>query len=307
MILFSVLDYTTRDDLSGPLELFILKAYGSRAKLKYPERWWWLYGQAGSFSVVALDDDVLVGHVGAMTVRLAMSNHTVNACWSIDNFVLPAYRGRGIGTALQQKAESMANVTLSTWVSDSNVSIKDRLGNYVLDTLLILVREEVSTDRVDCLIDSPQPTVIAESARSLNEYGLFVEREVNYCQWRFVEQPFANYVQLSTDFGISLVRFCGPMRNSTGMIGDVLPRTKDLKESALLVNISAEWILSNGSNTARFGTTDRDLIAVLLNSETGWRVHSEYPILSSDTGQLKRRTAYSFFSLSDSDLDQFPW
>lgn len=308
MINYQVLTGVAGMNVVAALERFCSEAYGDRAQFKYPARWSWVYARRGALYAVAWDDSTIVGFVGAMTVQAVLTGNVVSAAWSVDNFVLPAYRSQGIGTTLQQKAEAAIPITFSTWLSAENLHIKERLGNVKVCDLTILVTTKLPAPDHPYSVAEPRPDVLASVAeQSVSRYDLHVERSAEYCRWRFLDQPLSGYVQLSMDCGTSLLRACGPKRSGVGMIGDVFPVQADPYEAARLIRSSTNWLLSHGCSTVRFGTADPELLELLLISDSNWEVHGQYVILASDPHQQLAGCQLPFFSLSDSDVDQFPW
>ena len=308
MIDYQLLSCSQKSDSVQALDSFFREAYGERSSFKYPSRWSWLYGRQGSLAALALDESRIIGFVGAMAMKVMFSGKSVPAAWSVDNFVLPDYRSRGIGTALQRNAESSIPVTLSTWLSAGNAEIKKRLGNLMIGDLTILSLGTAQKRSSNCEVSEPNPVLIASMAKlAMARYDLCVDRNVEYCRWRFQEQPLAAYVQLSFDCGISLVRKCGPQRDKVGMIGDVFSAAGDLTEAVELVECSAGWLLAEGCERVRFGTSDPDLIRLLEQSDARWKTRGRHAVMVSEPGSYLARCSLPFFSLSDSDLDQYPW
>lgn len=117
------------------LPAFYRRAYGERAHFKYPERWQWAFvdnpfKDEGSPSVyVAVDGRRVVGHVAAIEVPLWINGRHSSLGWSVDSYVLPEYRGCGLGSRLQviNRADHPFFASLAMTSTNKHIKIK-KLG-----------------------------------------------------------------------------------------------------------------------------------------------------------------------------------
>jgi hypothetical protein len=288
---------------------FLNAAYGTRGEFKHPERWGWVYQRAGSTLALARSEQMIVGQVGGMGARLRHGAEIIDVAWSVDNMILPEFRGQGIGTALQELSERNTRPTLSTWLSEANCHVKRKIGNRDLCELTVVAASQDGFQHVEkgTLSGIDLSLLLELSATHLaSRSDLYIERSAPYLSWRFVEQPFAHYAQLTTRFGVAMMRKCGPMRPGVGMIGDVFSEHAVGRETAIIVNSAAANLFQQGCTHVRYGSTSKDVVECLLSSP-GWAVHRIYPILINCPKGQQVSGCHPYFTLSDADLDQFPW
>ena len=77
---------------------------------------------------IALDGGRVVGQTGAMVEPIKFGDVKDKVAWSVDTYVLPEYRGRGVGRQLQQANQSHHRLFMSLAMSQGNRRIKTRLG-----------------------------------------------------------------------------------------------------------------------------------------------------------------------------------
>ena len=104
---------------------------------RYPERWEWLnlYNPFipqgyGIPAWIALAQGKIIGHTGAMLVRLKIGSNSHLAAWSVDTMVLPEMRGSGVGKRLQAANQEANRIFMSLVMSAANRAIKKKLGGY---------------------------------------------------------------------------------------------------------------------------------------------------------------------------------
>lgn len=120
----------------GPaVERFYYEAYGDRARYKYPERWRWAYEEnplrdrEEALPVyIAVAEDRVVGHTACHHVNCWMVGRRVPAVWAVDTIVLPAYRGRGVGGALNAANQSDRGLFMTLWAARASKRLKVRQG-----------------------------------------------------------------------------------------------------------------------------------------------------------------------------------
>ncbi len=119
---------------------FIQVAYPDRWQYKIPERWQWEYVdnpflEGGELPVfIAVDEQGnVVGQTCTLVEPLKLGERICRVGWSVDTFLLPEYRGQGIGYQLQ-KANNEANpIFMSLDMSQTNRRIKAGLGSVPID------------------------------------------------------------------------------------------------------------------------------------------------------------------------------
>jgi GNAT superfamily N-acetyltransferase len=126
---------------------FIRQAYAGRWQYKIPERWQWAYLEnpylePGELPLwIAVDGQgAVVGQTGALVEPLVVAGQAFRAGWSIDTFLLPEHRGRGLGRALQQANDEANPIFISLSMSEANRRIKTSLGSTALQPVLTFVK-----------------------------------------------------------------------------------------------------------------------------------------------------------------------
>ena len=299
--------------LEHPLEMnarrqlaaFIDEAYAGRSEHKFPDRFDWLYGLTGGRHFIARHDGRIVGHVGAVPfIALASETGVCRGHWSVDTIVLPRMRGQGLGLALQRAAASATPLFLSVWMSPGNMAIKRRLGAVEIGTFTTLQRP-VLARAFGTASNGSHPIdpamIAAAAARFLPTCAFRIARSLEYCIWRFKDQPNAGYFQVSASDGLALARLCGPKRKGVLMVGDVLCEGGATAEVATRVACS---VARPDIDTVVFGTAEPEVVSDL--ESRGWSIHSRMPVLA--LGTASTNFCYPLhLSMSDQDMDQFPW
>jgi hypothetical protein len=276
--------------------------FGTDMAFKYPTYWNWLYGYRGR-SLVLQNGDELIGHVGCIPFVATYNGQSVRGTWSVDTLVLPDHRRRGYGRRLQAAAQASSPMFASLWTSEANSRIKLSIGQDIVATLPVLLRRRCQehSHSGDRQLSSPMPHQIEAAAdRYLRGWDFSVERSAAYCAWRFCEQPNAAYRQVTSDYGLVMIRRCGPRRPTVGMIGDAFPVDTSAPTLAGLVETACAQLFSEGCEEVIFGCADP--VATDLLSKESWdvvrRLHFHVP-----QGSVSGRV---FLSLSDQDIDQYP-
>ncbi len=113
-------------------------AYRGRSQYKFPARWEWAF-EHNPFCLpnappvwIALDGARVVGQSAALVEPLVVDGREVRVGWGIDFFVLPEYRGQGLGTQLQAANNAGNEVFMSLSMAAAAGRIKERLGMQAL-------------------------------------------------------------------------------------------------------------------------------------------------------------------------------
>lgn len=294
------LEPSDAEKLSGFIK-DIERQYRVNLGFKYPEYWNWLYRDARS--LVLEEEGRIVGHVGRVPFLARQDGQPKQGNWSVDTFVLSRYRGNGHGRQLQAAAQERSPIFASVWMSPANSHIKRSIGQEVAATLEVLCRPRGEQRPVPAYqVGSPVPVEIAEAAaRRLPDWNFYIERSPEYCAWRFLDQPRAGYRQINCGRGVALARRCGPQRGRAGMIGDAFPADASHEAMEELLESACDHLFSEGCESVRFGSTDPATVEFLL--KRGWS-HVESMPLHVSKGSVSGSV---FLSLSDHDIDQYPW
>jgi GNAT superfamily N-acetyltransferase len=126
---------------------FIRHAYAGRWQYKIPERWDWIYVNnpyldEGMLPLwIAVDEHgIVVGQTGALVEPLMVEAKEYRVGWSVDTYLLPEFRGQGLGRELQQANDAANPIFMSLSMSNANRHIKKSLGATPLDPVSIYVK-----------------------------------------------------------------------------------------------------------------------------------------------------------------------
>lgn len=119
---------------------FLRRAYPDRWQYKFPERWEWAYlhnpyllPEDGLPVWIAVDPQgQVIGQTCALLEPLQVGNRSYRVGWSVDTFLMSAYRGKGIGFALQKANDAAHSIFMSLSMSAANRRIKSMLGSMPL-------------------------------------------------------------------------------------------------------------------------------------------------------------------------------
>ncbi len=115
---------------------FIRRAYPEKWRYKIPERWEWEF-RANPFLkpdelpiwIAVTPDGQVVGQSCALIEPLRLGNTIGRVGWSVDTYMLPDFRGQGLGYQLQQANDAAHEVFMSLSMSAANRRIKAALGS----------------------------------------------------------------------------------------------------------------------------------------------------------------------------------
>jgi GNAT superfamily N-acetyltransferase len=112
---------------------FLRHAYPDRWQYKFPARWEWEYEnnpfvQGAPPIWIALAGDRIIGQSGALVEPLVIHGQDTRVGWGVDFFVLPEFRGQGLGTRLQQANNAGNEVFMSLSMAASAARIKTAIG-----------------------------------------------------------------------------------------------------------------------------------------------------------------------------------
>lgn len=126
---------------------FLKTAYAGRSEFKFPHRWAWAFennpyltGDLPPVWIAVAPDGRVVGQSAALIEPLVVKGREYRIGWGIDFFVLPEYRGQGLGTRLQAANNSANEVFMSLSMAREAASIKSRLGMSALPEVPLFTR-----------------------------------------------------------------------------------------------------------------------------------------------------------------------
>jgi len=125
---------------------FLRLAYAGRWEYKFPHRWEWAFERnpfwegEGLPVWIAVDGPRVVGQSAALVEPLVIRGREYRVGWGVDFFVLPEYRGQGIGTRLQAANNAGHEVFMSLSMARSAAVIKSRIGLRPLPPVPVFTR-----------------------------------------------------------------------------------------------------------------------------------------------------------------------
>jgi GNAT superfamily N-acetyltransferase len=126
---------------------FIKVAYPDRWQYKIPERWQWEYVENPFLEgkdlpvFIAIDEQGnVVGQTCTLVEPLKIGDRLCKVGWSVDTFLLPQYRGQGIGFQLQKANDEANEIFMSLNMSLANRRIKAGLGSVPIDPVRLYTR-----------------------------------------------------------------------------------------------------------------------------------------------------------------------
>jgi GNAT superfamily N-acetyltransferase len=115
-------------------------AYKGRWQYKVPERWQWEYvdnpfleGQDLPVYIAVDEQGKVVGQTCTLVEPLKVGEKVLRVGWSVDTFLLPEYRGQGLGFQLQKANDEGNPIFMSLSMSKANRRIKAGLGSIPVD------------------------------------------------------------------------------------------------------------------------------------------------------------------------------
>jgi len=158
---------------------FLKVAYPDRWQFKANERWEWAYVQnpfrdANSIPVWIAEDEQgnVVGQTCALIEPLWMDGKYYRVGWSVDTFLLPEFRGQGIGFQLQKANDSSHEIFMSLSMSQANRRIKTGLGSEPLESVPVFLK----------ILRHEPDSVLETLLGRLRNKGVFVRKFVHNLQ-----------------------------------------------------------------------------------------------------------------------------
>lgn len=207
---------------------FLEKYYGNETPERLKRIKW--YQDYEKYTILlAIEDGVVLGQSCAYSVNAIINGKVIEWWWSVDTFVLPSARGKGVGKGLQMNLHSRFENFSSLWYSKANGRIKIRCGakavcmqkeyyypttSFVSFAIYALVHKMVHksikypilwNNKYICLnsLFSLSPNLRYEEVnfrQRLNElysymgvylkqYDFYIDRNIDYLKWKYVDNP----------------------------------------------------------------------------------------------------------------------
>lgn len=206
---------------------FLKECYGDDARHKLEERAPWLH-KTGKYKILlALLDNKIVGQACSYEVTAIANGKEIPLTWGIDNFVLSAARGKGVGKRLQKTMHIERENFSSAWYSPTNGFIKKKCGSRIfqpnyfpyyavskfLGIYLELALYKILKKNIKVPSRLPNFYYNLFNSKKLNgldineiheftieniqfiqdvlrsNYDFYVKRDLEYMNWRYFENP----------------------------------------------------------------------------------------------------------------------
>lgn len=143
----------TPDD-RDEINKFIQIAYQKIWQHRIPDRWEWEYLRNPQLKncdlpvfIAVEDTGKVVGQTCTMIEVVKVGDALYNLGWSVDTYVLPEYRGQGLGSRLQKINDESQELFMSLSMSGTNRKIKLKLGSANLDPVPVFRRyQRITSD-----------------------------------------------------------------------------------------------------------------------------------------------------------------
>ena len=126
---------------------FIQNAYTNIWQYRIPDRWEWEFlknphlGNKDLPIFIAVDSDgKVVGQSCALIEEAKIGSEIYKIGWGVDAFVLPEFRGQGIGMQLQKANDEAQAIFMSLSMAKSVRKMKIRLGSTPIDPIPVFRR-----------------------------------------------------------------------------------------------------------------------------------------------------------------------
>lgn len=117
------------------LQAFMRKAYLHQSRWKHEARWRWQFVQNPEAdvdrdlpTVIALDGEEVIGQMAVEPACAWVDGQAVRAGWKLDFFVLPEYRGRGLGQLMVKPIAESSLLSLALTMAPASREILRRSG-----------------------------------------------------------------------------------------------------------------------------------------------------------------------------------
>lgn len=210
---------------------FLHEFYGSRIEYK-SEQFEWYRKQGNYIVVIAIVNGKIVGQATAYTCKAYISGSILPISWGCDTFVLPKYRGLGLGKKLQEYLHEHATNFSSAGYTPLNGIIKRKCGAHILFTdsfvyypvsnLINFALKKIAQKKANINLRLPlckfpfyyylnkkrkkhfdiqieryeeiSDEVLSFMEHTLHsQYDFYIVRDKEYMQWKYLENPSMTY------------------------------------------------------------------------------------------------------------------
>lgn len=197
------------------------------------ERIKWYNKCQGYKILLALSEGEIVGQTSAYQCSIIINGKEDKWWWSVDTFVLPKMRGKGVGKKLQNKLHQDLPNFSSLWYSPSNGIIKKKCGakeitsidftyypvcNYFSFLFNVIIKKifkielnitnkkhyfyyylnrNITNNYTIKEIDFPNPKYERFVEECLKQYDIYIKRDSDYLSWKYLDNPTLYYKSIA--------------------------------------------------------------------------------------------------------------
>ena len=268
------------------------------------ERWHWKYAETPFFLGQELSawlctlDSKIVGHLGAIPVKLKVGARKIDAAWAVDFKTLSEYRKKGIGMSLVKEANQHFDAFLAIGGTNMSSRLFAKMGWVYLGNvphyIRILDPDTLFESKVKKIfiaafikiynyLKKPiEPRGIEVSiVDNFNEeadlfwreierfYKIVIPRNKAYLSWKYDMQPWMHYVKFQATHGNQLcgyiiMRAVKTARYHTeGLIVDIIVRPDDKDAVCALIFSALKYLKSENCSIVRCCINNKEIQKVL--------------------------------------------
>jgi hypothetical protein len=316
----------TFDDRSSIVD-YLSKFQGNLMPFKGVTRWDWAF-ERNPFREnaptiwLAVANGIIVGQYCGLMVDFKIESRVIRGIWGIDFSILPVYQGFGIGDALMKKVHRERDLVLSLFSAPRSNHLKRKNGAQVLTRVPVFTRALRKLVRGRCTtMDQVVPVTLfgndlqgfLEAVMAPVQFG--VMRTARYLNWKYLDQPFANYVgfvlrnNAGSAIGCSVLRCGRSPEPPIGLLAEVLTLPGDEGTREALITHAIEYFIAQGMKSMVAATTDSAIAESLIMNGLGEECAMPVHLWAGGATARNERTSdphAHLFCRGDSDWDQFP-
>jgi len=316
-------DYKKGDEVQI-LDLFE-KVFGKKMTLDF-WKWRFIENPFGRGIIKLLfDNDLLIGHYAVMPIVVQVKNTLVKAIFSMTTMTHPNYQGQGIFTYLTKETYREAQRREFKFVYGfpnkiSHYGFVKKLDWKDLGKMTILYKE-IKGDSFNTAPESDNVYEIRNFGKDIDllwnkikkNYCVIVPRTKGFLNWRFIQNPEANYKIYSIKsegkiLGYIVLKIYKRENEEIGHIVDVLGLNKSIVEK--LLQVSYCYFFENNVKKISCWMQDSYSYSVIMKKEGFIRkdpnveTYFGVKILNERVNFLKELEYFNnwYLTMSDSDI-----
>ena len=300
-----------------------------------PARWDWAFARnpflkdAQPAVWLALSNDRVVGQYCGLAVPFRIAGQRIIGMWGVDYRVLESFRGQGLGGQLKLCAYGEQPLVLSLWTSEASRNLTSKFGGVTIADVVMYRREIgnfeklISTHAMEGSRDLKVEEVTQFSddidrlfVDSISNRWSGVERTQRYLNWKFLDQPAANFHGFTLRYegalrGFSVLRCGRSPEEEIGLVAEIFTKADDNDGLLALMTHALTFFSQRNMRLVQVATSVPALAAVL--QRLGFSQKEVQPCFAHFRPDFKGvfeglgGEAAWYFGNGDSDWDQFPY